>query len=218
MVKLRRVTESLDHVELLMRYLQSLARDPQHWYNEWSVNPYYMVDLGHYGLGSCVCGHPIRYQFQFLNTVTGQTLPVGSVCVKQLHLAPLDEAVERLEVMNQMARQDLDESLDSREFVKEYKKYYPVKGFDALKFYNLYTPDPTNLFIYKNCYNKRTLERRYADIMKQMIIDMHDKAESFVNQIERKSKPVSQQQVQNLVSSFTGEPYSTNPVQKTLFG
>ena len=120
MLVLKRVCESSNHIDNLRNLLKFYSKNPENWSKEWSVNPYYMVDLKQYGAGYCVCGHPIRYQFQLINTVTNKTFPVGSVCVHLLQLSSFNETVDKLERINQMATQDLEDSLDDESFVKKY--------------------------------------------------------------------------------------------------
>lgn len=206
MVRLKRVTESIDHVESLKTLLKFYSKNPENWDKEWSVNPYYLVDLKKYGAGNCVCGHAIRYQFQLLNTLTGKKFPVGSVCVRLLNLSKFDEAVDKLERINQMAIQELDSSLSPSEFVKKYKKFYTSQNIDSLidsigdlglsKF---------QLNLYKDSYNKRKLDDYTARNMKEVIDVLHHKSKEMIDDIESKSKPVTQSQVQDIVSDSAGE-------------
>lgn len=55
MVKLRCVYEDRNHIENLRVLLKYYSKDRDRWNSEWTVNPYYLVDLGKYG--NCVCGH-----------------------------------------------------------------------------------------------------------------------------------------------------------------
>ena len=206
MVRLKRVTESVDHVESLKTLLKFYSKNPENWDKEWSVNPYYLVDLKKYGAGNCVCGHAIRYQFQLLNTLTGKKFPVGSVCVRLLNLSKFDEAVDKLERINQMATQELDSSLSPSEFVKKYKKFYTLQNIDSLidsigdlglsKF---------QLNLYKDSYNKRKLDDYTARNMKEVIEVLYNKAKEVIEDIESKSKPVTQDQVQNIVNDSAEE-------------
>lgn len=206
MVRLKKVTESIDHVESLKTLLKFYSKNPENWDKEWSVNPYYLVDLKKYGAGNCVCGHAIRYQFQLLNTLTGKKFPVGSVCVRLLNLSKFDDAVDKLERINQMAIQELDSSLSPSEFVKKYKKFYTSQNIDSLidsigdlglsKF---------QLNLYKDSYNKRKLDDYTARNMKEVIDVLHHKSKEMIDDIESKSKPVTQSQVQDIVSDSAGE-------------
>ena len=206
MVRLKRVTESVDHVESLKTLLKFYSKNPENWDKEWSVNPYYLVDLKKYGAGNCVCGHAIRYQFQLLNTLTGKKFPVGSVCVRLLNLSKFDEAVDKLERINQMATQELDSSLSPSEFVKKYKKFYTLQNIDSLidsigdlglsKF---------QLNLYKDSYNKRKLDDYTARNMKEVIEVLYNKAKEVIEDIESKSKPVTQDQVQDIVNDSAEE-------------
>lgn len=204
MVKLKRVCERYDHIRSLENLLKFYSRNPDNWDKEWSVNPYYIVDLKKYGAGHCVCGHPIRYQYQFLNTVTGRTFPVGSECVHLLHLAKFDETVDKLEKIAQMANAEIDTSLKAEDFIKAYKKIYDMAGVSALTSYGQYKPDPTDLFIYRNSIGKRKY-KEYAEKMKAFMIELHDEAKKFVNSMERKSKPVTPDQVQQIVDDSAAE-------------
>ena len=206
MVILKRVTESVGHVESLKSLLKFYSKNPENWYKEWSVNPYYLVDLKKYGAGNCVCGHAIRYQFQFLNTVTGRKFPVGSVCVHLLNLSKFDDVVDKLERINQMAIQELDHSLSPIEFVKKYKKFYTPQNIESLvdsigdlglsKF---------QLNLYKDSYNKRKLDDYTARNMKEVIEVLYNKAKEVIADIESKSKPVTQDQVQDIVNDSAEE-------------
>lgn len=207
MVTLRRVCESnSDHIESLKALLKFYSKDPNSWDKEWSVNPYYMVDLKRYGAGHCVCGHNIRYQYQFLNTRTGKTFPVGSVCVHLLNLSSFDETIDRLERINQMAMQELDTSLDPIDFVKKYRKFFNLKNIEALASYNLYDMINNYSFnLFRDAFNKRNLSEYVASKMKDVIIDIQKKAEKFINGIENQSKPVSQAQVQSIIDDSAEE-------------
>ena len=206
MVILKRVTESVGHVESLKSLLKFYSKNPENWDKEWSVNPYYLVDLKKYGAGNCVCGHAIRYQFQFLNTVTGRKFPVGSVCVHLLNLSKFDDVVDKLERINQMAIQELDHSLSPTVFVKKYKKFYTPQNIDSLidsigdlgisKF---------QLNLYKDSYNKRKLDDYTARNMKEVIEVLYNKAKEVIEDIESKSKPVTQDQVQDIVNDSAEE-------------
>ena len=206
MVRLKRVTESVDHVESLKTLLKFYSKNPENWDKEWSVNPYYLVDLKKYGAGNCVCGHAIRYQYQLLNSITGKKFPVGSVCVHLLNLSKFDEAVDRLERVNQMATQELDFNLSPSEFVKKYKKFYTPQNIEALidsvgdlglsKF---------QLNLYNEFYSKRKLDEYTATKMKEVIEVLHNKSKVFIEEIERKSKPVTQDQVQDIVNDSAEE-------------
>lgn len=206
MVRLKRVTESVDHVESLKTLLKFYSKNPENWDKEWSVNPYYLVDLKKYGAGNCVCGHAIRYQFQLLNTLTGKKFPVGSVCVRLLNLSKFDEAVDKLERINQMAIQELDNSLSPTEFVKKYKKFYTLQNIDSL----IDSIDDLGLSkfhlnLYKDSYNKRKLDDYTATKMKEVIEVLYNKAKEMIDDIESKSKPVTQDQVQDIVNDSAEE-------------
>lgn len=204
MVKLRRICESIGHIKSLENLLKFYSKNPNNWDKEWSVNPYYMVDLKDYGAGHCICGHPIRYQFQFLNTLTGRRFPVGSHCVHLLNLSKFDKIVDKLEKINQMATVELDTSLDAEDFVKQYKNIFDKCGVSALVSYNQYKPDPTDMFIYKNTINKRKYGE-YASRLKKFMLEIHEEAKKFIDDIERYSTPVTQNQIQQLVDDSSEE-------------
>lgn len=205
MVKLRRVCESRNHIENLKALLKFYSKVPENWDKEWSVNPYYMVDLKKYGAGNCVCGHAIRYQFQFLNTLTGKKFPVGSVCVHLLNLSKFDDTVDKLERINQMATQELDTSLEPIEFVKKYRKAFSPESIEALKSYNQYSPKPFVYSLYRDAFNKRKLNDYTAGRMKELIEELHEKSKEFISGIERQSKQVTPDQVQDIVSDSAEE-------------
>lgn len=205
MVKLKRVIESLNHIENLKRLLKFYSSNPDNWNKEWSVNPYYMVDLKRYGDGSCVCGHAIRYQFQFLNTVTGKKFPVGSVCVHLLDLAPFNDTVDHLERINQMAVQELNTDLEPEGFVKKYRKFYNLDNIEALLSYGPLNIPSFDLSIYKNNFKKRNLDSYTAKKMKGVIESLYTQSKEFIDKIESQSRPVTQAQVQSLVNDSAEE-------------
>lgn len=205
MVVLKRVCEDVNHIANLKSLLKFYSNNPNNWESEWSVNPYYMVDLKHYGAGNCMCGHAIRYQFQFLNTVNGKTFPVGSTCVTLLDLPKFSDAIDRLERINQMATQDLDTSLNPVEFVKAYRKFYNLENIEALLSYHQYTPKPYDYSLYQTYFKKRNLSDYVAGKMKNFILDVYEASKKFIGGIERNSKPVTQSQVRDMIDDSSQE-------------
>ncbi len=212
MVVLRRV-ESRDRVfesthqenlKTILRFFSSNPNNPNAWREEWSVNPLYMVDLGRYGAGNCMCGHAIRYQFQFINSVNHKTLPVGSVCVKQLDLPKYSEVLDKLERLLQMSESDIDmsaRSLDPMEFIKKYKKYFSPDNIKALADYDK-IPLDTDFYFYKDFYRKRKYPSHVAARAKDYIIKIYDIVKPFVTSIKRSSSPVSQGDIATLDQEF----------------
>ena len=208
MVKLRRVCEDYicetTHQDLLKSILKYYSSNPDNWKEEWSVNPLYMVDLGHYGAGNCMCGHAIRYQHQFINSINHRTLPVGRVCVRQLNLPKYSEVLDKLERLTQMADANIsmqDMSLDPIEFVKKYKKYFSPDNLKALADYGKIYLD-NDYYFYTDLYRKRKYPSHVATRAKEYILKVYDIAKKFVNTIEGRSKPVTPVEVSNLEKDF----------------
>jgi hypothetical protein len=70
----RRSGEMAMTAERWERFLNRLG-DPTEWEHTGIVN-----DLGK-PTGTCICGHPIQFEFEIQNTRTGEKAHVGSVCV-----------------------------------------------------------------------------------------------------------------------------------------
>ena len=214
MVKLRRVNESSNHIENLRALLKLFSKDRNNWDKEWTVNPYYFVDLGRYGNGNCVCGHQIRYQFQFKNMVTGKTLPVGSTCVKLLGLKKYDDILNKLDQIRLVSELEMDNSLDPETFVKNYKKYFNQKTIDALSDYTDISDIDYRVLL--NNQNTRSFTRPLALSMSRSMKSIQRKAKEVISNIERDSKPVSQKEVQDIVDDSEKDKWA-NAKQKSLF-
>lgn len=214
MVKLRRVNEAYNHIENLRALLKLFSKDRNNWDKEWTVNPYYFVDLGRYGNGNCVCGHRIRYQFQFKNMVTGKTLPVGSTCVKLLGLKKYDDILNKLDQIRLVSELEMDNSLDLETFVKNYKKYFNQKTIDALSDYTDISDIDYRVLL--NNQNTRSFTRSLALSMSRSMESIQRKAKEVISNIERDSKPVSQKEVQDIVDDSEKDKWA-NAKQKSLF-
>lgn len=214
MVKLRRVNEAYNHIENLRALLKLFSKDRNNWDKEWTVNPYYFVDLGRYGNGNCVCGHQIRYQFQFKNMVTGKTLPVGSTCVKLLGLKKYDDILNKLDQIRLVSELEMDNSLDPETFVKNYKKYFNQKTIDALSDYTDISDIDYRVLL--NNQNTRSFTRPLALSMSRSMKSIQRKAKEVISNIERDSKPVSQKEVQDIVDDSEKDKWA-NAKQKSLF-
>ena len=195
---LRRVCEDRNHIENLRALLKLFSKDRNNWDKEWTVNPYYFVDLGRCGNGNCVCGHSIRYQFQFKNMVTGKTLPVGSTCVTLLGLKKYDDIMDKLNSIKQISELELDNSLDPVEFVKKYKKYFNQKSIDALADYTDLSDVDYKLLLSNQ--TSRSFTKTLATSISRVIKSLHRKASEVIGDIEKHSKPVSQTEVQKLIT------------------
>lgn len=217
MVELRRVNEAYNHIENLRALLKLFSKDRNNWDKEWTVNPYYFVDLGQYGNGNCVCGHQIRYQFQFKNMVTGKTSPVGSTCVKLLGLKKYDDILNKLDQIRLVSELEMDNSLDPETFVKNYKKYFNQKTIDALADYTDISDVDYNVLL--NNQNTRSFTKTLATSMSKSIKSLQRKAKEVMDDIERHSKPVSQQEVKNMVTLMDPEMADrlANAKQGSLF-
>ncbi len=217
MVKLRRVSEARNHIENLRALLKLLSKDRNNWDKEWTVNPYYFVDLGRYGNGNCVCGHLIRYQYQFKNMVTGKTLPVGSTCVTLLGLKKYDDILDKLDKIRQLSDLELTDSKDPVEFVKKFKKYFNKDSIDALADYTDISDVDYNVLL--NNQNTRSFTKTLATSMSRSIKSLQRKAKEVMDDIERHSKPVSQQEVKNIVTLMDPEMADrlANAKQGSLF-
>lgn len=215
MVVLRRVYKEKNrvcedaHQDLLksiLRFFSSNPQSPTAWKEEWSVNPFYMADLGWYGAGNCMCGHRIRYQFQFINSVNHKTLPVGSECVKQLDLPKYSEALDKLERLAQMADAKVDPNKDAQSFVKEYKKMFSPDNIKVLADYgkiNLDSgQDRMDYDYYKDKYKKRKFTEYDAEKFKDYILRIYDITKEFVNSIEHRSIPVTPNQINALGNDY----------------
>ena len=80
----RRADEMAMTTERWERFLNRLG-DPTEWEYTGVVN-----DLGK-PTGTCICGHPIQFEFQIENPRTGEMAHVGSVCVD--HFAEISPAL-----------------------------------------------------------------------------------------------------------------------------
>lgn len=220
MLKLKRMYIVEDaHKDYLKKILKLYSKDPDNWDKEWSVNPNYMVDLKHYGAGNCMCGHAIRYQFQFINNKTMKTLPVGSVCVHQLGLPRYDAVLDKLERLNSMAIVELDTDLPTDAFLKKYKKDFSKSDLDSLLYYDNTALRPTDITYYKDHASKRTLSDGGKQHLKDIIISMHEKAKKIVDNIEDNSTPVTKSQVTRWSKEVEDEMERfANAKQGTLWG
>ena len=213
MVVLRRVCEDA-HTRKLEGILKLFSRDPDNWREEWSVNPEYMVDLRQYGAGHCMCGHAIRYQYQFVNNINKKTLPVGRVCVRQLNLAKYDVVLSRLENMAKMAEVDVDPSLPPREFVRKYKQTFSPDKIQSLIDYKKLNDD-SDYKKYSRLYDSATNTQRDLAFMRDYILKVQDIDSKFVDSIEKKSKPVTTRQISVLDNELARK--MANARQLSLF-
>lgn len=176
-----------------------------------------MVDLGRYGAGNCMCGHAIRYQYQFINSLNHKTLPVGSECVKQLSLPKYNEVLDKLERLTNMAETEIKPTLDPMECFKKFKKNFSLDNIKALMDYGKIQPD-TDYYFYRDIYNKRKLNEFQAERAKNYILRLYNIASKFLNTIENRSVPVTQSQVSKMGQDFEREAAKfANAKQKSLF-
>lgn len=207
------------HTERLVKTLQAFSKNPDRWYDEWVINPNYIVDLGQYGAGRCMCGHMIKYQYQFLNKLNHKTFPVGSVCVNNLGLPIYIESCKNLMNISDMANVDVDAELNPELFVSTYKKDFSVSKVKSLGAYKLISLSNYVFQQYKAYMNQRKPLTIYQlEFLKETMLGYHAIAKSFIEDIHSHSRPVSSLQVDDLKEQVDKEIQKmANAKQLSLF-
>lgn len=138
-----------------VRLMRSLEYKPENWI--WNGT---IIDLGGV-LGSCACGHEIRYQFPLTNKITGRTVIVGCICVENYKLfdshtiGQMKEKIKEVEkeirrkkaeAKKLVQKEEIEKLISGRKPLLE--KLYKINDLynetNAFKPYELYIYQPVN--------------------------------------------------------------------------
>lgn len=170
----------------ILKFYSTQPNSDTAWKEEWYIDPNYMVDLGQYGAGHCMCGHRIRYQFRFVNERNQKSLPVGSVCVEQLDVAPYNEVIERLSILKGLSEIKNEDSLDGFRFYEKYKDMVKPKMIESINnFYHIFSPEEVRSYT-----NLRKNIRGKYEAFRSLVLSFRDKAKVFIDRVEANSQNI----------------------------